>query len=76
VAAYLLHPIRKAVGISGAYWVYVGLSTTGLLLTAVILSRKTVADAIAAAKAVSAEGAKPGEGKPAEEGKTLGAVLP
>jgi MFS family permease len=63
-------PIRKAVGIDGAYWVYVGLSTTGLLLTAVILSKKTVADAIAAAKAGSADAAKPDEAKPAVDVKT------
>jgi MFS family permease len=58
-------PIRKAVGIDGAYWVYVGLSTTGLILVAIILSRKTVEKAIADAKAGSG-GAAAEEPKPEE----------
>jgi len=44
-------PIRKAIGISGAYWVYVGLTALGLLLLWIILSRKTVEIAIAKIKA-------------------------
>jgi MFS family permease len=43
-------PIRRAVGISGSYWVYSGITLLGLLLTALILSKKTVAEATTAAK--------------------------
>ena len=35
-------PIRNAVGIKGAYWVFVGLTVVALLCTVLILSRKTV----------------------------------
>ncbi|GAG18044.1 unnamed protein product, partial [marine sediment metagenome] len=44
-------PIRRAVGISGAYWVYCGFTVTALLVVFVILTRKTVSRAIADAKA-------------------------
>ncbi len=44
-------PIRKSIGINGAYGVYTGITLVGLLITAVILSRKVVARAIADAKA-------------------------
>ena len=44
-------PIRKAIGISGCYWVYVGLTGIGLFLTLTILTRRTVNKAIATAKA-------------------------
>lgn len=44
-------PIRKAVGIAGSYWVYVGFTTLGLVLTMLILSRSIVRKAIAEAKA-------------------------
>ncbi|MCP4589805.1 MAG: MFS transporter [bacterium] len=44
-------PIRNAVGISGAYWVYTGFTVVALAATFLILSRRTVRDAIAAAKA-------------------------
>jgi POT family proton-dependent oligopeptide transporter len=44
-------PIRKAVGISGTYWVFTGLTLLGLLLTAVILTKKVTERAIADAKA-------------------------
>ena len=43
-------PIRNRVGISGAYWVYVSFTVIALLATFFILSRKTVAAAIARAK--------------------------
>jgi len=56
-------PIRKAVGISGAYWVYVGFTVLGLILLAAILSKKTVERAIAEARAA---GGKADE-KPAAE---------
>jgi len=47
-------PIRKTVGISGAYWVYVGLTVLGFILLLAILSKKTVERAIAGA--LTAEG--------------------
>jgi len=43
-------PIRKAVGINGAYGVYTAITVVGLLVTAIILSRKVVARAVAEAK--------------------------
>jgi proton-dependent oligopeptide transporter, POT family len=56
-------PIRESVGISGAYWVYVGFTVLGLILLAAILSRKTVEQAIAEKQAAVG---KTGE-KPADE---------
>jgi POT family proton-dependent oligopeptide transporter len=46
-----MSPIRNTFGISGAYWFYTGLTLLSLVLTATILTRKTVEKAIAAAKA-------------------------
>ncbi|MBF0440567.1 MAG: MFS transporter [Oligoflexales bacterium] len=43
-------PIRKAVGIPGAYWVYTGLTLLGIVLTYFVLSKKTVDRAIDEAK--------------------------
>jgi MFS family permease len=43
--------VRNAIGISGAYWVFVCLTLLSLVLTATILSRRTVQAAIASAKA-------------------------
>ncbi|MBN2563175.1 MAG: MFS transporter [Phycisphaerae bacterium] len=43
--------IRQSVGISGAYWVWVGFTAIALVATFIILSRKTVEKAIADAKA-------------------------
>jgi len=60
-------PVRKAIGINGAYWVYTSLTTLALVLTFLILSRKVVAKAIADAKAErDAEG---GEEKKEKEEK-------
>ncbi len=56
-------PIRKAVGISGAYWVYVGITVMSLLLLATILSKKTAELAIAGARAASGKA----EEKPADK---------
>jgi dipeptide/tripeptide permease len=47
--------IRKAVGIDGAYWIYAGLTTVGLILTAIILSKKTYEKAMADVKAAAAK---------------------
>jgi POT family proton-dependent oligopeptide transporter len=59
-------PIRKAVGISGAYWVFTGLTILGLLLTMIILTRKITERAIADAKAAREKegGEKKEEPKP------------
>jgi MFS family permease len=56
-------PIRKTVGISGAYWVYVGITVMSLLLLATILSKKTAELAIAQARAASGKA----EEKPADK---------
>lgn len=44
-------PIRQRVGISGAFWVYIGFSVIGLTLTAILLSKRTVDTTIAEMKA-------------------------
>jgi MFS family permease len=44
-------PIRRSVGIRGAYWVYVVLTVIGLISTVVILSKRTVEQTIAEIKA-------------------------
>lgn len=58
-------PIRKAVGISGAYWVYVGITMLSLALLVTILSRKTVERAIASARAASGKAEEAPAQKPA-----------
>ena len=50
-----MSPIRERFGIPGAYWFYTLCTTAGLVLLAVILTQKTVTQAIAAAKATTAE---------------------
>jgi POT family proton-dependent oligopeptide transporter len=45
--------VRRAIGISGAYWVYAAFTTTALIVTYLILSKRTVHRAIAEAKAAS-----------------------
>lgn len=69
-------PIRNAVGIVGAYWVFVGMTIIALLCTVFILNKATVERAIADAKAererekqaaAKSEGdAKPKGAQPAE----------
>jgi MFS family permease len=59
-------PIRKAVGISGAIWVYAAITAVGLIATMLILSRRTVE--IATARAREASGKEPA--KPAEKSAT------
>ena len=63
--------IRNSVGISGAYWVFVGLTIAALSATLLILTRKTVDVAIARAKAERALGKPIGE-KPADNGSAPG----
>ena len=54
-------------GITGTYWVYTSLTVVALLSTIILLSRKTVADAIANAKAETARiKAEEDEGKSEE----------
>ncbi|MBI5501662.1 MAG: MFS transporter [Deltaproteobacteria bacterium] len=62
-------PIRKAIGISGTYWVFTGLTMLGLLFTAMILTRKVAERAIADAKAAKEKegGGKKDEGKEAKK---------
>jgi proton-dependent oligopeptide transporter, POT family len=59
-------PIRKAVGISGAYWVYVGFTVLGTILLVAILSKKTVERAIAEARAASGKADEKPEAKAVE----------
>ncbi|MBZ5640973.1 MAG: MFS transporter [Acidobacteriia bacterium] len=59
-------PIRRAVGISGAIWVYAAITAAGLVATLLILSRKTVATATARAR--EASGKEPE--KPADKSAT------
>jgi MFS family permease len=44
-------PIRNAIGIIGAYWVFIGMTVVALLATVFILNKRTVERAIADAKA-------------------------
>jgi dipeptide/tripeptide permease len=46
-------PVRRTIGISGAYWVYAGFTVLAFLGTLLILSRRTVQKAVADAKAQS-----------------------
>jgi len=43
-------PVRHAIGISGSYWVYTGLTLLALVLTAAILTKKVENDAITRAE--------------------------
>ncbi|MBI5532436.1 MAG: MFS transporter [Deltaproteobacteria bacterium] len=48
-------PIRQRVGIAGSFWVYVGIASTGLILTYLILSKKVVNRTIDEIKAARAK---------------------
>jgi len=61
-------PIRKAFGISGAFWVFTAASVVALLLTAVLLTKKVVDKTIAEVKA-EREAAKSDEQKEKEAEK-------
>ncbi len=68
-------------GIPGTYWVYVGLTVVALLATVVILSRRTVATAVAAAKQETArlkaaEQEKKGDAEDRPEKPAVGATEP
>jgi MFS family permease len=45
-----LGPARQAIGIGGLYWVFAGLTLVALVITAIILNKRTMTDAIAAAR--------------------------
>ncbi len=45
-----LGPARRAIGIGGLYWVFTGLTLVALILTAIILNKRTMADAMATAR--------------------------
>jgi MFS family permease len=50
-----LGPARRAIGIGGLYWVFTGITLISLLLTAAILNRRTMTEAIASARAARGE---------------------
>jgi MFS family permease len=52
-----LGPARRAIGIGGLYWVFAGMTLVALLVTAVILNRKTMESAVAEARAARGESA-------------------
>lgn len=45
-----LGPARQAIGIGGLYWVFAGLTLVALVITAIILDKRTMTDAIATAR--------------------------
>jgi MFS family permease len=64
-----LSPARHAIGIGGLFWVFTGLTAVTLLLVAVILDRRTMDTAMAAARAERGEDPQaPTERKPAGPG--------
>jgi len=64
-----LSPARHAIGIGGLFWVFTGLTAVTLVLVAVILDRRTMDDAMAAARAERGEDPEvPSEPKPAGTG--------
>jgi MFS family permease len=56
-----LGPARRAIGIGGLYWVFTGLTLVALILTAVILNKRTMAKAMAVAREERGEAAVTGE---------------
>ncbi|NIP18970.1 MAG: MFS transporter, partial [Xanthomonadales bacterium] len=52
-----LGPARRAIGIGGLYWVFTGMTLVALLVSAGILNRRTMTDAIASARAARGEDA-------------------
>lgn len=45
--ALLSPPMRKSFGIQGVFWVYVALTVAGIIVVAVILSKKTIEESLA-----------------------------
>lgn len=46
-----LGPARRAIGIGGLYWVFTGLTAVALIVTAIILNKRTMDEAIASTRA-------------------------
>lgn len=57
-----LGPVRRAIGIGGIYWAFTGLTLVALLITAVILNKRTMAEAIASARRERGETVEDNEG--------------
>jgi len=64
--------VRERHGIAGAYWVLTAATLVGLLATAILLSRRTVANATAAAAAERAEEKNSSKEEAVEDGGTSG----
>lgn len=64
-------PIRRSIGIDGAFWVYVGFTALGLILTWLILTRRTVEEAIARVRSSIPKVKVNGEGLIAEDLRCL-----
>jgi POT family proton-dependent oligopeptide transporter len=50
-----LGPVRRAIGIGGIYWMFTGLTLVALIVTAVILNKRTMDEAIATARKARGE---------------------
>jgi dipeptide/tripeptide permease len=64
-----LGPARRAIGIGGLFWVFTGLTLVAWLLTAFILDRRTMSEAISSARAERGE-------EPAAVDSQVGAAEP
>jgi MFS family permease len=60
-------PVRRAYGITGVFWVYVALTVAGILVIALLLTRKATAKAAAQAEEERKEKTVPEEKKPLKE---------
>ena len=60
-------PVRRAYGITGVFWVYVALTAAGILVIALLLTRKATTKAAAEAEAERKEKTAPEEKKPLKE---------
>jgi POT family proton-dependent oligopeptide transporter len=60
-------PVRRAYGITGVFWVYVALTVAGILVIALLLTRKAIARATTQAEAERKEKTAPEEKKTLKE---------
>jgi MFS family permease len=60
-------PVRRAYGITGVFWVYVALTVAGILVIALLLTRKAIGKAAAQAEAEREEKTVPEEKKTVKE---------
>jgi MFS family permease len=67
-----LAPARRAIGIGGLLWVFTGITLIALLLTAVILNKRTMDDAIASARVERGEAPGPDDA----DGRSADRALP